>query len=100
MDCVTDDTFLYAAITNISEMGIFVRCNEPFLVGTLVSLRFAPNDGHAPFVLPGRVQWVNPYRPDCRNPGMGIRFLELTGDDRERLVDVIHTIAYVRDPSN
>jgi type IV pilus assembly protein PilZ len=100
VDCVTDDTFLYAAITNISEMGIFVRCNEPFLVGTLVSLRFAPNDGHDPFVLPGRVQWVNPYRPECRNPGMGVRFLELTGEDRERLVEVIHTIAYVRDPSN
>ncbi len=25
VDCETEDTFLYAAITNISEMGIFVR---------------------------------------------------------------------------
>jgi type IV pilus assembly protein PilZ len=28
---------------------------------------------------------------------MGIRFIELSADDRERIVDVIHTIAYVRD---
>jgi type IV pilus assembly protein PilZ len=31
---------------------------------------------------------------------MGIRFVELTPDDRERLVDSIRTIAYVRDQSN
>lgn len=100
VDCVTDDNFLYAAITNISEMGIFVRCTEPFPIGTLLSLRFAPRDGHEPFVLPGRVQWINPERPSCRNPGMGIAFLDLSGEDRERLVEAIHTIAYVRDPSN
>ena len=29
VDCETEDTFLYAAITNISEMGIFVRTNDP-----------------------------------------------------------------------
>src|ERR1700690_1992503 len=42
VDCETEDTFLYAAITNISEMGIFVRTTEPLAVGTSVILRFAP----------------------------------------------------------
>ncbi len=101
VDCVADDTFLYAAITNISELGIFVACDTPFEVGTLVSLRFAPR-GCAAFVLPGRVQWVNQDRPfaPCRNRGMGIQFVELGGEDRERIVEAIHTIAYVRDLSN
>ena len=29
VDCVASDTFLYASITNISELGIFVRTTEP-----------------------------------------------------------------------
>jgi hypothetical protein len=55
------------------------------------------------FILRGVVQWVNPVRPlaDNPNPGMGIAFSDLSADDRERIVDVIHTIAYVREvPSN
>ena len=37
VDCETEDTFLYANITNISEVGIFVRTNEPLEVGTRIS---------------------------------------------------------------
>ena len=99
VDCETEDTFLYAAITNISEMGIFVRTTEPLPVGTLVTLRFAPPDAHEPFILQGVVQWVNAVRPLAYNPnpGMGIRFSSLTLPERERIVDVIHTIAYLRE---
>ncbi len=32
VDCETEDTFLYASITNISEMGIFVHTTEPLPV--------------------------------------------------------------------
>lgn len=96
VDCETDDTFLYASIKNISEMGIFVQTKEPLEVGTMLTLRFAP-PGHQPFVLRGVVQWVNPVRAlsVSPNPGMGVRFIELTDEDRERLVEAIRTIAYV-----
>jgi type IV pilus assembly protein PilZ len=109
VDCETEDTFLYAAITNISEMGIFVRTTDPLAVGTIVTLRFAPpghDGGHPhtpgarePFVLQGVVQWVNAVRPleDNLNPGMGIRFSSLTLADRERIVEAVHTIAYLRE---
>lgn len=102
VDCETEDTFLYANITNISEVGIFVRTTEPLEVGTRLTLRFAPPGSHEPFVLAGRVQWVNPVRllSDNKNPGMGILFVSLTRDERERLVSAIRTIAYVRDESN
>ncbi|HEY2513700.1 MAG TPA: PilZ domain-containing protein [Polyangiaceae bacterium] len=100
VDCVADDTFLFASITNISQMGIFVRTIEPLEVGTGVCLTFAP-PGYPAFELDGVVAWVNPLREggDNPNPGMGIRFDGLKLDDRERLVEVIRTIAYVRDPS-
>jgi len=99
VDCETEDTFLYAAITNISALGIFVRTSQPLEIGTRVTLRFAPPGARAPFVLAGVVQWVNPVKvlAENRNPGMGIRFVDLTPLDRERLVDAVHTIAYVRE---
>jgi type IV pilus assembly protein PilZ len=97
-------------------MGIFVRTDEPLAVGTSVTLRFAPSvttrgthvlpasDGgpQTPpqaFVLEGVVQWVNRVRPHEHNPnpGMGIRFVGLTPADRERIVEAIHTIAYLRE---
>ena len=97
MDCETEATFLYANITNISEVGIFVRTHEPLEVGTRVTLKFQPPGAHEPFVLTGQVQWVNPLRvlSDNPNPGMGIRFIDLTLEARDRLIDTVRTIAYV-----
>jgi type IV pilus assembly protein PilZ len=99
VDCRTAETFLYASIRNISEMGIFVFTLDPLPIGTTITLRFAPLDPGEPFVLRGRVQWVNAVKPlaENLNPGMGVRFLDLTLEARERLVEAIHTIAYVRD---
>ncbi len=99
VDCVAEDTFLYASIANISAMGIFIRTTEPLEPGTPVDLAFAP-PGHEPFRLRGLVAWVNRLRSngDNPNPGMGVRFVELSSEARERLVDVIHAITYVRDP--
>ncbi len=99
VDCETEETFLYASITNISEMGIFVRTTDPLPVGTQLTLRFAPPHSTESFVLRGTVQWVNAVRPlrDNPNPGMGIRFIDLRPEDRERIVETIRTIAYIRD---
>lgn len=102
MDCETEDTFLYASIRNISELGIFVATREPLAIGTRVTMRFASPATDQAFSLSGVVQWINPIRllAENRNPGMGIRFVELAPEDRERLVEAIHTIAYVRDAPN
>jgi uncharacterized protein (TIGR02266 family) len=98
VDCETEDTFLYAYIANISDMGIFVKTDSPLPVGTRLVLRFAPPNVAEPFVLDGVVQWINPVKPlgENLNPGMGIRFEGLKPEDRERLVETVRTIAYVR----
>jgi type IV pilus assembly protein PilZ len=102
VDCETDDTFLYAYITNISEMGIFVKTERPLPVGTRLVLRFAPPRSKTSFVLRGIVQWINPVRPlaENLNPGMGIRFESLKPDEREKIVEAVRTIAYVRHSEN
>ncbi len=98
VDCVAEDTFLYAAISNISQMGVFVRTEKPLAIGTEIRLSFAP-PGQPSFKLVGVVAWINRVRPsgDNPNPGMGVRFVDLKPDDRERLVDVIRTIVYLRE---
>jgi type IV pilus assembly protein PilZ len=98
VDCVAEDTFLYASITNISAMGIFVKTMDPLTLGTRLVLSFEP-PGYESFKLEGEVAWINPVRAngDNPNPGMGLRFVNLRPDDRERLVEVIRTIAYVRE---
>jgi type IV pilus assembly protein PilZ len=102
VDCETEDTFLYANITNISEMGIFVRTQEPLEVGTRLTLKFSPPNASEAFVATGQVQWVNAVRmlADNPNPGMGIRFVNLNDEERERLVEMVHTIAYIRSSTN
>jgi type IV pilus assembly protein PilZ len=100
VDCVAEDTFLYASIANISRVGIFVKTTDPLAVGTRLVMSFEP-PGYEPFKLQGEVAWINRLRPDGDNPnpGMGVRFVDLKLEDRERLVEVIRTIAYVREPS-
>jgi type IV pilus assembly protein PilZ len=102
VDCETEQTFLYASITNISEMGIFVATHEPLEVGTRLTLRFAMPGEQAPFILFGQVAWVNPIKllSDNPNPGMGVRFVDLSSENRERIIASVRTIAYVRDNTN
>jgi type IV pilus assembly protein PilZ len=98
VDCRSGDTFLFSYIQNISEMGIFIRSNEPLPVGTHLALRFHP-DGEEAFEISGQVVWVNPIRPigENINPGMGVRFEGLTPDTRERVVALVRTIAYLQE---
>jgi type IV pilus assembly protein PilZ len=101
VDYSSGDTFLFSYIQNISEMGIFIRSDTPLPVGTQLELRFAP-DGQTPLEVAGEVTWINPYRPfgDNLNPGMGVRFRELSADMRERIVDLVRTVAYLRGEGN
>ncbi len=101
VDYASGDTFLFAYLTNISEMGIFIRSDTPLPIGTHLELRFTP-DGQEPIELGGEVTWVNPYRPfgDNLNPGMGVSFKRLTPELRERIVALVRTVAYLRPAEN
>ncbi|MBP9111631.1 MAG: TIGR02266 family protein [Polyangiaceae bacterium] len=98
VDCRSEHTFLFAYITNISELGIFVRTDEPQAIGSKVQLAFAP-PGEKEFHLSGEVTWINPPTPQSISPGMGIRFVELDVRTRERIVKLVNTIAYLNAPN-
>ena len=100
VDYGNQDNFLFAYIRDISATGIFVRTNAPEPPGTRLNLRFNPKEARAPFALEGEVIWINAYRPgqpDNLHPGMGIRFIGLTDDERGRLSELIKTFAYLSD---
>ena len=97
VDYASGDTFLFAYLQNISEMGIFIRTDHPSNVGARLRLRFQVDEGE-PLTLEGEVTWINPYKDtgDNLNPGMGVRFVNLTPESREQVVALVRTVAYLR----
>lgn len=98
VDYASEENFLFAYITDISETGIFVRTTAPEQPGTRLNLRFRPDDSGPQIEVEGEVIWVNPYRPgapDNLHPGMGIRFVELDEELRDRLLDLVRRFAYL-----
>lgn len=99
VDYRSDDNFLFAYITDLSAMGIFVKTTKPHHPGTRLTLRFKPL-GAPEFMVEGQVMWVNPYRPgdpDSINPGMGVQFVDLDADTQRRLTRLVKTFAYLDD---
>ena len=97
VDCESEDNYLFAYITDISATGIFVRTTTPEQPGTHLNLRMSSEYAEL-LELEGEVIWVNPYRPgtpDNLHPGMGIRFVNLDSDVRDRLFELIRRFAYL-----
>jgi type IV pilus assembly protein PilZ len=102
VDYRADETFLFAYITDISAMGIFIQTNNPEPKGTRLNLCFrTPVElGDRLLEIEGEVVWINPYRPDDtdgRNPGMGVRFLDLSPDQRDDVMRLVRTFAFLDD---
>jgi type IV pilus assembly protein PilZ len=102
VDYRADETFLFAYITDISAMGIFVQTNTPEPEGTRLNLCFRLPDelGGRLMEIEGEVAWINPHRPDDsdgRNPGMGIRFVDLMPAERDELMRMVRTFAFLDD---
>lgn len=97
VDYRDEQTFLFAYATNVSSLGIFVQSLDPRPPGTQIDLVFGPADGDGGLTVRGQVVWVNPYKPggDNPNPGMGIRFLDMDQERRERLLHLVRRIAYI-----
>jgi type IV pilus assembly protein PilZ len=97
VDYASEDNYLFAYITDISETGIFVRTTTPEAPGTNLNLRFRIDDGPQ-IQVEGMVIWVNPFRPnnaDNLHPGMGIRFVELDDELKDRLLELVRRFAYL-----
>ena len=100
VDYKSEETFLFAYATNISTLGIFVRTDAPEPPGTVLDLTFpSPTGGGSLFNVKGEVAWINPYREgeENLNPGMGIKFIDVNKQTRERIIQLVRKIAYLGD---
>lgn len=98
VDYQCEDTFLFAYIVDMSALGIFIRTNNPEPPGTHLNLRFTLPGEQRPMALEGEVIWINPFKPgnfENTHPGMGVRFVDLSHEDRRRLLALIRKIAYL-----
>jgi len=106
VDCASGDTFLYAYITDISSMGIFIRTDTPLPVGTQLELGFVPSalkgvDGEPLDASPqrleltGEVMWNTSGQVAPDKPGMGVRFHHTSPKTRSRLLEIVRAIAYL-----
>jgi type IV pilus assembly protein PilZ len=97
-----NETSLFAYMTDISEVGVFVRCGNPYPAGTRLTLRFRLPAEAALLSLEGEVVWTQQAPADGQpgpadelqappneqpgpHPGMGIRFVDVSEAVRRRL---------------
>lgn len=105
VDYRSNETFLFAKVTDISNLGIFVATATPPPVGETVELRFnlpaeyasSMGDGPTVLTLKGTVQWVTAGPPNAESPGMGLKFADPDEVTAARIVEMVRTIAYLAD---
>lgn len=88
--------YLFCRSENLSELGIFLATEETFDVQTQIELRFRVSEGGEPLEIKGEVVWVEVSKSG-KKKGMGVRFLNLTDPQKERIKSLIRTIAYLDD---
>jgi uncharacterized protein (TIGR02266 family) len=71
---------------NLSAGGIFLERTIPHAKGTVVSLKFTLPDDSTPLVVRGEIVNVGESSSDL---GMGVKFLELSDEQRQRIDDFI-----------
>lgn len=78
-----EDVMGLAFSRDVSVGGIFVETKMPCQVGTRMDMRFHLNDGGPIVIASGEVRYLVPKL------GMGVAFLELAREDRQRIEDLV-----------
>jgi uncharacterized protein (TIGR02266 family) len=86
VDCESRGMFVSNRVMNISRGGLFIASNEPFPLQSEVTLRLSLGD-HAVIEAHGKVVWNYDLPRDSFRitPGSGIRFTNLTPENRGKL---------------
>jgi type IV pilus assembly protein PilZ len=86
------NTFFYDYTKNISKGGTFIKTERPLGIGTIFLFKLLVPAQAEPLALRGEVRWVvkqgEPLPPQAgagHDPGMGIRFVYDSDDQRRSL---------------
>jgi type IV pilus assembly protein PilZ len=90
------NTFFYDYTKNISKGGTFIRTEKPLEIGTIFLYKLMIPTQQEPLALRGEVRWVvkegEPLPPQAaagHEPGMGIKFVYDTPDQRRSLERIV-----------
>jgi type IV pilus assembly protein PilZ len=94
------NTFFYDYTKNISKGGTFIKTDKPLETGTIFLFKLMIPNQTEPLTLRGEVRWVvkegEPLPPQLaatgaagHDPGMGIRFVYDTTEQRRNLERVV-----------
>ncbi len=84
-----DYFFDFAA--NLGSGGVFIRTKKPQGVDKVLTLKFTMPGSRKSLKVKGKVMWVQEADPKNEKvvPGMGVQFIDLPSDIRERIVGFI-----------
>jgi type IV pilus assembly protein PilZ len=90
------NTFFYDYTKNISKGGTFIKTEKPLEIGTIFLFKLMVPAQTEPLALRGEVRWVvkegQPLPPQVaagHEPGMGIRFVYDSPEQRRALEQVV-----------
>ena len=112
VDYGSDETFVFAKATDISNLGIFISTPQPLPVGEQVRMRFTPPappadpriedmrhnlsshrvGGSDVIEVDGVVRWTS---TSAHRPGMGVEFTALDQSTRARIMELVRAVAYL-----
>jgi type IV pilus assembly protein PilZ len=83
----TFEAFISEYASDISEGGMFIRCEDAREEGSMVYLQFGLKDGTRLIEGLGRVVRVNPK--GSSNPGMGVEFVNFDEESRQMIEAIV-----------
>lgn len=101
VDCSTRDAFVSNHVTNLSRGGLFIQSEHPFPVRAEVDLTLTLPETDTRIRAKGRVVWNYDIRKGTARvvPGMGIKLLDMTPDELQKLVEYLETLTPVTPPA-
>ena len=76
---------------NISAGGMCVLMADPMREGTTPTLQFTLPDQEHPVACKGRITWCRASKIDPDLFEVGLAFVDITDDDRQRIMDFVDT---------
>ncbi len=82
----SESNFYTGFADNISEGGIFIATYHPAELGTQMEIEFSLPDSNEPIKVQAEVRWAREQDAgEDASPGLGLRFLDLDENDRQRI---------------
>jgi type IV pilus assembly protein PilZ len=92
IDYQTVDAFFSEFASNINQGGLYIKSASPLAPGTRLNIQFLLPNTTRPVQVEGEVVWVNEKTTKGIDPGMGIKFGELTPELKAQINDLVRSL--------